>query len=92
MRLDDHRNVGGDLVVARAAGVELAGQRPDLLAEQALDRHVDVLVGLLEFEAALADPGPDPVEPGVDLLQLLGVEDADLAAAPRACACDWSMS
>ena len=48
MGLDDHRHVGGDLVVAGAAGVELAGQRPDLLAEQPLDRHVDVLVGALE--------------------------------------------
>ena len=78
VRLDDHRDVGRDLVVARAAGVELAGQRPDLGLEQALDRHVDVLVGLLEFEPALADPGPDPFEAGVELLELLGAEDADL--------------
>ena len=70
VRLDDHRHVGGDLVVARAAGVQLAGQRADLLAEQALDRHVDVLVGLLELEAVLAHAGPDPLEPGVDLRQL----------------------
>ena len=77
MRLDDHRDVGRDLVVARAAGVELARERPDLVLEQALDRHVDVLVGLLEFEPALADPRPDPFEAGVDLLELLLAEDAD---------------
>jgi hypothetical protein len=44
VRLDDHRDVGRDLVVAGAASVELAGQRPDLALEQTLDRHVDVLV------------------------------------------------
>ncbi len=71
MSLDDHRDVGRDLVVARAAGVELARERPDLVLEQALDRHVDVLVGLLEFEPTLADPRPDPFEAGVDLPQLL---------------------
>ena len=91
VHLDDHRHVGGDLVVARAAGVELAGERADLLAEQALDRHVDVLVGLLELEAVGADPLAHPVEAGDDLLELVLVEDADPRSA-RACACDWSMS
>ena len=75
--LDHHRHVGGDLVVAGAAGVELAGQRPDLLAEQALDRHVDVLVGVLEGEAMLGHAGAHPLQAGVDLGQLLRVENAD---------------
>ncbi len=82
VRLDDHRHVGRDLVVARAAGVQLAGERADLLAEQALDRHVDVLVGVLELEAVGADPLAHPVEPGDDSLQLPVVEDADLAQRP----------
>ena len=79
--LDDHRHVGGDLVVARAAGVELAGQGADLLAEQPLDRHVDVLVGLLEGEAVLAHPGPDPLQAGFHPRQLIVVEHADRAQA-----------
>ena len=63
----------------------------DLLAEQPLDRHVDVLVGVLEAEAVLGHPRADPLQAGVDLLQLVRVEDADLGR-PRAWACDWSMS
>ena len=77
VHLDRHRDVGRDLVVARAAGVELAGERADLLAEQALDRHVDVLVGLVELEAVGADPLLDAVEAGDHLLELLLVEDPD---------------
>ncbi len=61
--------------------MELAGQWPDLLAEQALDRHVDVLVGVLELETVLAHAGADPLQPNVDLLQLVAVEDADLTQA-----------
>ena len=91
MSLDDHRHVGGDLVVARAAGVELAGQRPDLVPEQPLDRHVDVLVGVLELEAVLGHARADPVEPGVDLRQLVRVEDAD-PRQPTGVGRDWSMS
>ena len=53
----------------------------DLLAEQALDRHVDVLVGVVELEAVLAHAGADALEAGIDLLELLVVEDADLAQA-----------
>ena len=83
VRLHDHRHVCGDLVVAGAARVELARERPDLLAEQALDRHVDVLVGLVELEAVLPHPGPNALQAGVDLLQLVVVEDAQLEQAAR---------
>ena len=34
--------VGGDLVVARAAGVQLAGERADVFVQQALDERVEV--------------------------------------------------
>ena len=44
------RQVGGDLVVARAAGVQLAAERTDELGQAPLDRHVDVLVALGERE------------------------------------------
>ncbi len=83
MRLDEHRDVGRHLVVARAPGVQLAGQRADLFAEQPLDRHVDVLVGGLEGEARLADPRPHVLQAGFDPLQLVVVEHAELAQRPR---------
>src|SRR5581483_8610713 len=54
------------LVVARAAGVDLAAD----LAEQALDRRVDVLVGLLEVA------GGDRGEPPLDLRELRGREQS----------------
>jgi hypothetical protein len=77
VRLDDHRDVGRDLIVAGAAGVELAGQGPNLVLEQALDRHVDVLVGVLEPEPGLADSDANPFQTGVDPLPLLLADHAD---------------
>ena len=47
--------IGRDLIVARARGVQAAGGRADQLAEAALDIHVNVLERALEGEAALAD-------------------------------------
>src|SRR3954465_15242850 len=44
-----------DLIVARAAGVELAGQRTGLRRERRLDVHVDVLERLVPVEPALRD-------------------------------------
>ena len=44
VRAREHRHVGGDLVVARARGVQLAADRADDLGQPPLDRHVDVLV------------------------------------------------
>jgi hypothetical protein len=44
--------VGGDLVVAAAAGAQLAAQRAQLLRQPALERLVDVLVGLDRTEGA----------------------------------------
>ena len=40
----EQRDVGRDLVVARARGVQRAADRADELGQAALDRHVDVLV------------------------------------------------
>ena len=50
VRAREHRHVGGDLVVARARGVQLAADRADDLRQPALDRHVDVLVVVVEAE------------------------------------------
>ena len=61
--------------------MQLAGERADLVAEQALDRHVDVLVGLLEGEAVPGHALAHPLQAGVDPGQLVVVEDADPAQA-----------
>ena len=69
---------GRDLVVARAAGVDLAAD----VAEQPLDRRVDVLVGLLEVVDR------DRREPRLGVAQLRRRSAArPRAAAPRARAC-----
>ncbi len=47
--------VGADLVVARAAGVELAGHRAHQLAQSPLDRGVDILVRRRWAELARAE-------------------------------------
>ena len=70
-RADGEPEGGSDLVVAGAAGVELA---PDL-AELALDRAVDVLV-------ALVDAG-DRIEPAQRLGELVVVEDPGRVQPPR---------
>ena len=92
VRLDHHRHVGRHLVVARAPGVELAGERADLLAEQALDRHVDVLVGLLELEAVRRRSAPRP-DPGRRPSRSSSASSrTPIRRSARACARDWSMS
>ena len=48
--LEPQVQVGGDLVVAAAAGVELAPDRADQLGQATLDRAVDVLVAVGEGE------------------------------------------
>ena len=44
--------IGRDLIVARARGVQPPGRRPDQLGEPALDVHMDVLERALEGEFA----------------------------------------
>ena len=92
VRLDDHRHVGRDLVVARAAGVELAGERADLLAEQALDRHVDVLVGVLELEAVRAQLARATRSSPASICSSSSSSRTPISRSARACARDWSMS
>ena len=52
---DIEPEVGRDLVVARARGVQPPGGGPDQLAEPALDIHMNVLERALEIEGTLAD-------------------------------------
>ena len=82
MGADEHRDVGRHLVVARAGGVELAARVADQLGQAALDRHVDVLVVLVDLEAVLVELGADFVQPPLDLLEILGADD--LAAGEHA--------
>ncbi len=55
--------------------MELAAERPDDLGQAPLDRHVDVLVGLLEGEVAGGELALDLVEPGEHPLELLRAQD-----------------
>ena len=82
---DEHREVGRDLVVARAPGVDLAADPADDLGQAALDRHVDVLVGRLERELARLELGLDPVEAAEQLAELVVVEDAGRPQGPCVC-------
>ena len=56
--------VGRDLVVARPAGVELAGQRADPGRQRRLEVEVDVLELGVPGERPGLDLGAQPVEPG----------------------------
>ena len=58
--------IGRHLIVARARGVQPPGRRADQFGEAGLHVHVDVLIGLAEREAALADLGRDRVQPPLD--------------------------
>jgi hypothetical protein len=60
-----HRQVGGDLVVARARGVQPPRDGPRQFAQAPLDRHVDVFVAL-EGEQALGELVFDGLQRGED--------------------------
>ena len=64
--LDVEPQVGGDLVVAAPARVQLGAGGTGQLGDPALDRGVDVLVGRLEHERArrAAPPRPDRARRG----------------------------
>ena len=47
--------IGRDLIVARARGVQPAGGRADQFGQPALDVHMDVFERALELELAGAD-------------------------------------
>ena len=70
--------VGRDLVVARARGVQLAAGIADQLGEPRLDVHMDVLERGAERELARLDLALDALEAGDDRVALGGAQDADL--------------
>ena len=71
--------VGRHLVVARARGMQLAGDRADQLGEPALDIQMDVLERAREFECAGLDLGRDLVEAARDLFASALRDDAGRA-------------
>ena len=71
---NEHGDVGGDLVVARAGGVQATADGPDDLGQPPLDRHVDVLVGGIERKRAVGELGANLIESPA---QLLAVRDGD---------------
>src|SRR5262249_35049202 len=69
-------DVGDDLVVAAAAGVQLAADVAEFLDEGAFDVRVDVFEFDGEGEVAALDAAGDLVEGGDDLVRLVGGEEA----------------
>ena len=84
--------VGGHLVVAGAAGAQLAAERAEPLEQAALDRGVHVLVVEVGDEVTGGDQAGQIIECGQDLAELGRVEQARPVAALRACARDRSRS
>ena len=74
--------VGGDLVVAAAPGVQAARRGPDPLAQSRLDVHVDVLERGIDREAPGLDLAADRLEPLSDRLLLVGAEQAPVVEHP----------
>ena len=70
--------IGGHLVVARPAGMELLARFADPLGERGLDVHVDVLERRGPLEAAGFDIRLDPAEAGHDGIPLVRLDDPDL--------------
>src|SRR5258706_11506877 len=74
-RAQPEQEVGRDLVVAAAAGVQLPGNRPDDLEQAPLDVRVHVLERGVEREAAALELLRDLLEPLHELLGLARLEN-----------------
>ena len=79
---DPQPQVGRHLVVAAAAGVQLAADVAEPVDEGPLDVHVDVFQLLAEDERAGGDLGADLLQAGDDLVGLVGGEHADRGQHP----------
>ena len=69
-RPDVQREIRRHLVVSGACRVQLAPHRPGQLRDAALDRHVDVLVGVLERELAGLELAGDGVQALLEVRRL----------------------
>ena len=77
--------IGRDLIIARARGVQAASGLAHELGQPRLDVEMDVLKLGREGEAAGLDLGTDPGEPVLDRRHLLGPEHAHRPQHPRVC-------
>ena len=84
--------VGGDLVVARAAGVEPPGERPDLLGQRRLDVHVDVLERPVPREPARGDVLGQRLQAVDQRLDVVGASGCPARPRPRTWAIEPAMS
>ena len=75
---DPEAEIGGDLVVAAAPGVQAFAGFADAVGEAGLDVHVDVFKVVDEREAAGFDLGGDLVEALVDGVGVGALDDADM--------------
>jgi len=75
---DPELDVGNDLIVTAAAGVQLAAYVAEALDEGALDVRVDVFQLDVEREFAAINLRGDVVQRGDDLVRFVGGEEADL--------------
>ena len=82
-RLHMEPEVDGDLIVARAGGVEPAGRRADQFGQPRLDIHMDVFAGPRKGEAPLGDLVTDRIETLYDLVAVLGRNDAAIGQHDR---------
>ena len=73
---DIEAEIGRDLVVARARGVQPSRGGPDQFGKPALDVHMDVFERALEVESALADLRQDRVEALCDVFRITSGDDA----------------
>ena len=80
---DPELDVGRHLVVAAAAGVQLAADVAELLGQGRLDVHVDVFPLQHEREPPLLDLGLDLRQPPDDPLALVGRQQPDVRKHPR---------
>lgn len=74
---DVELEVGGDLVVAAASGVQLASDIAELLDQPALDVHVDVFEFVAERQFAPLDLAEDLIECRLNPVRLVVGQQAD---------------
>ncbi len=71
-------HVGGHLVVAAAAGMQLLARVADFLRQQAFHQHMDILRRGLQAEATILKPLQDILKALADFIPLLLGQDAHL--------------
>ena len=68
--------IGRDLIVARARGVESSGNRPDQFGQPRFGDHVNIFKVEIDGYAVRRIFGGDPIQTGADRCRILGRNDA----------------